>query len=231
MLKKMLTVAVLITFFQTVIFAQTANDEARIESILKQMTLEEKIDAIGGVNGFDVPGLARLNLPLLKTADSPFGVRRDSRSNVMVGGIALAATWNPVLARETGTQIGRDARSRGVSYSLGPGVNIYRSPLNGRNFEYLGEDPFLGSRLVVPFIEGEQSQGVSSTVKHFIGNNSEYWRHTSDSVIDERTMREIYLPIFEAAVKDAKTGAVMCSYNLVNGEHMSANSKINNGIL
>ena len=231
MLKKILTVAVLITFFQTVIFAHNAKDEAGIESILKQMTLEEKIDAIGGVNGFDVPGLKRLNLPLLKTADSPFGVRRDSRSNVMVGGIALAATWNPLLARETGTQIGRDARSRGVSYSLGPGVNIYRSPLNGRNFEYLGEDPFLGSRLVVPFIEGEQSQGVSSTIKHFIGNNSEYWRHTSDSVIDERTMREIYLPIFEAAVKDAKTGAVMCSYNLVNGEHMSANSKINNGIL
>ena len=231
MLKKILTVVVLITFFQTMIFAQSAKDEARIESILKQMTLEEKIDAIGGVNGFDVLGLARLNLPLLVAADSPFGVRSGSRSNVMVGGIALAATWNPMLARETGTQIGRDARSRGVNYSLGPGVNIYRSPLNGRNFEYLGEDPFLGAKMVVPFIEGEQSQGVSSTVKHFLGNNSEYWRHTSDSVIDERTMREIYLPIFEAAVKDAKTGAVMCSYNLVNGEHMSANSAINNGIL
>ncbi len=231
MLKKILTAAVLITFFQTLIFAQNAKDEARVESILKQMTLEEKVDAIGGVNGFDVPGLARLNLPLSVAADSPFGVRSGSRSNVMVGGIALAATWNPMLARETGMQIGRDARSRGVNYSLGPGVNIYRSPLNGRNFEYLGEDPFLGSKLVVPFIEGEQSQGVSSTVKHFLGNNSEYWRHTSDSVIDERTMREIYLPIFEAAVKDAKTGAVMCSYNLVNGEHMSANSAINNGIL
>ena len=196
MLKKISTVVVLITFFQTMIFAQSAKDEARIESILKQMTLEEKIDAIGGVNGFDVLGLARLNLPLLVAADSPFGVRSGSRSNVMVGGIALAATWNPMLARETGTQIGRDARSRGVNYSLGPGVNIYRSPLNGRNFEYLGEDPFLGAKMVVPFIEGEQSQGVSSTVKHFLGNNSEYWRHTSDSVIDERTMREIYLPIF-----------------------------------
>ena len=126
MLKKILTVVVLTTFFQTMIFAQSSKDEARIESILKQMTLEEKIDAIGGVNGFDVLGLARLNLPLLKAADSPFGVRSGSRSNVMVGGIALAATWNPMLARETGTQIGRDARSRGGNYSLGPGVYIYR---------------------------------------------------------------------------------------------------------
>ena len=231
MLKKILTVIVLIAFFQTLIFAQNAKDEARVESILKQMTLGEKIDAIGGVNGFDVLGLARLNLPLLVAADSPFGVRSGSRSNVMVGGIALAATWNPSLARETGTQIGRDARSRGVNYSLGPGVNIYRSPLNGRNFEYLGEDPFLGAKMVVPFIEGEQSQGVSSTVKHFIGNNSEYWRNTSDSVIDERAMREIYLPIFEAAVKDAKIGAVMSSYNITNGKYMSANGEIVNGIL
>ena len=211
--------------------AQSDASEARIESILQRMTLEEKLDAIGGINVFDVRGLERLGIPQLKTADSPFGVRRDSRSNVMVGGIALAATWNPMLAKATGTQIGRDARSRGVAYLLGPGVNIYRSPLNGRNFEYLGEDPFLGSRLVVPFIQGIQSQGVASTVKHFIGNNSEYWRHTSDSVIDERAMREIYLPIFEAAVKEGNVAAVMCSYNLVNGEYMSANSTINNGIL
>lgn len=212
-------------------WAQSNPSEARIEAILQKMTLEEKIDAIGGVNGFDVRGLERLGIPLLKTADSPFGVRRDSRSNVMVGGIALAATWNPALAEATGVQVGRDARSRGVAYSLGPGVNIYRSPLNGRNFEYFGEDPFLGSRLVVGYINGLQSQGVSATVKHFLGNNSEYWRNTSDSVIDERTMREIYLPIFEAAVKEAKTGSVMSSYNITNGKHMSANNEIVNGIL
>ena len=211
--------------------AQTNSVESRVESILQKMTLEEKIDAISGVNGFDVRGFERLGIPLLKTADSPFGVRRDSRSNVMVGGIALAATWNPALAQETGLQVGRDARSRGVAYSLGPGVNIYRSPLNGRNFEYFGEDPFLGSRLVVGYINGLQSQGVSATVKHFLGNNSEYWRNTSDSVIDERTMREIYLPIFEAAVKEGKTGAVMSSYNLVNGKYASANSEIANEIL
>ena len=213
------------------ILGQTNTSEARVESILQKMTLEEKIDAIGGVNGFDVRGLERLGIPLLKTADSPFGVRRDSRANVMVSGIALAATWNVKLAEQTGLQIGRDARSRGVAYSLGPGVNIYRSPLNGRNFEYFGEDPYLGSRLVVPFIQGMQTQGVSATVKHFLGNNSEYWRNTSDSVIDERTMREIYLPIFEAAVKEGKTGAVMSSYNITNGTYMSANSDIVNGIL
>lgn len=211
--------------------AQSNDSEKRIESILQKMTLEEKIDAIGGINGMDVRGFERHGIPLLKAADSGFGVRRDNRANSMVGGIALAATWNPDLAGETGLQLGRDARSRGVHYSLGPGVNIYRSPLNGRNFEYFGEDPFLGSRLVVPFIKGVQSQGVSATVKHFIGNNSEYWRNTSDSVIDERTIREIYLPIFEAAVKEAETGAVMSSYNLVNGTYMSANGDIVHKIL
>lgn len=228
---KKISLLIALFLFVSGISGQTNSVETRVESILQKMTLEEKIDALGGINGFDVRGFERLGIPLLKTADSPFGVRRDSRSNVMVSGIALAATWNPKLAEETGLQIGRDARARGVHYSLGPGVNIYRSPLNGRNFEYFGEDPYLGSRLVVPFVNGIQSNGACATVKHFIGNNSEYWRNTSDSVIDERTMREIYLPIFEAAVKDAKTGSIMCSYNLVNGKHMSENGEIINGIL
>ena len=125
--------------------AQTNSIDTRVESILQKMTLEEKIDAIGGVNAFDVRGLERLGIPLLKTADSGFGVRRESRANSMVGGIALAATWNVKLAGETGLQIGRDARARGVHYSLGPGVNIYRSPLNGRNFEYLGDAALFGN--------------------------------------------------------------------------------------
>ena len=211
--------------------AQTNSVETRVESILQKMTLEEKIDALGGVNGFDVRGLERLGIPLLKTADSPFGVRRDSRSNVMVGGIALASTWNTNLAQATGLQIGRDARSRGVSYSLGPGVNIYRSPLNGRNFEYFGEDPFLTSKLAVGYINGVQSQGVSATIKHYLANNSEFARHTSDSIVDERTLREIYLPAFEAAVKEAKTGAIMDSYNFINGLHASENGRFNNEIL
>lgn len=230
-MKKNLLKLLIVVFAVTCsVSAQNSANESRVEAILQKMTLEEKIDALGGL-GFDVRGFERLGIPQLKTADSPFGVRRDSRSNVMVSGIALAATWNTKLAGETGLQIGRDARSRGVAYSLGPGVNIYRSPLNGRNFEYFGEDPFLGSRLVVPFISGLQSQGVSATVKHFIGNNSEYCRNTSDSIIDERAMREIYLPIFEAAVKEGKTASVMSSYNLVNGKYMSANSEITNEIL
>lgn len=193
----------------------------RVESIVKQMTLEEKVDLLGGVNFFDIKGAPRVGLPMMATADGPFGVRRYSRTNVMAGGIALAATWNPDLAQRVGTEIGRDARARGVHFYLAPGVNIYRSPLNGRNFEYLGEDPWLASRIAVGVIKGVQSKGVAATIKHFLGNNSEFARHTTDSVIDERTAREIYLPAFEAAVKEANVAAVMSSYNLVNGEHMS----------
>jgi len=201
--------------------------ERRVDSILAQLTLEEKIGPLGGVNIFDVPGLARLGIPQLGTADSPFGVRATGPSTLYVGGIALAATWNPQLAERVGTEIGRDARARGKHYSLGPGVNIYRSALNGRNFEYLGEDPFLASRMVVPFINGIQRQGVSATIKHFMGNNSEYWRNKSDSRIDERALREIYLPAFEAAVREARVGAIMPSYNLTNGTYMTANRRLN----
>ncbi|MDQ3949045.1 MAG: glycoside hydrolase family 3 C-terminal domain-containing protein [Gemmatimonadota bacterium] len=201
--------------------------ERRVESLLARLTLDEKIGLLGGVNGFDVPGLPRLGIPQLGTADSPFGVRADGPSTVYAGGIGLAATWNPALAEQVGMQLGRDARARGKHYSLGPGVNIYRSPLNGRNFEYYGEDPFLGARIAVGFIRGVQSQGVSATIKHYVGNNSEFWRNTSDSRIDERTLREIYLPIFEAAVKDASVGAIMSAYNLTNGEYMTANRRLN----
>src|SRR5687768_11080049 len=116
----------------------TKDVESRVQSILAQMTLEEKIDLLGGVNGFDVRGVPRLGVPMMATADGPFGVRRNSRSNVMAGGIILAATWNTELAQTVGREIGRDARARGVHFYLAPGVNIYRSPLNGRNFEYLG---------------------------------------------------------------------------------------------
>ncbi len=200
--------------------------ERRVDSLLAKLTLEEKIGLLGGVNFFDIPGLPRLGIPQLGTADSPFGVRATGPSTLYVGGIALAATWNPALAEQVGAEIGRDARARGKHYLLGPGVNLYRTPLGGRNFEYYGEDPFLGSRTVVGFITGLQRQGVSATVKHFLGNNSEFARNTSDSRIDERTLREMYLPIFEAAVKEAGTGAVMSSYNMTNGEYMSANRRL-----
>jgi beta-glucosidase len=205
--------------------------ERRTNEILEQMTLEEKLDLLGGVAGFDVRGVPRLGVPQMATADGPFGVRRYVRANVMAGGIGLAATWNTDLARQFGNEIGRDARARGVHFYLAPGVNIYRSPLNGRNFEYLGEDPFLAARMAVPLIQGVQSQGVAATVKHFVGNDSEFLRHASDSVIDERTLREIYLPAFEAAVKEARVAVVMDSYNRVNGEHMTQNRRLNVDLL
>jgi beta-glucosidase len=202
------------------------NAERRVDSLLAQMTLDEKIGLLGGVDAFDMPGLPRLGIPRLGTSDSPFGVRAIGPSTQYAAGIGLAASWNPALAQRVGTEIGRDARARGRNYSLGPGVNLYRTPLNGRNFEYYGEDPFLGSRIVVGFITGMQAQGVSATVKHFLGNNSEFARNTTDSRIDERTLREMYLPIFEAAVKEAHVGAVMASYNLTNGEYMTANHRL-----
>jgi beta-glucosidase len=205
--------------------------EKQVDAILSKMTLEQKIDLLGGINFFDVRGFPELGLPLLHTADGPIGVRNDGPATTMAGGISLASTWDTALAERVGEQIGRDARAKGKHFMLGPGVNIYRSPLNGRNFEYFGEDPFLGSRIAVGYIEGVQKQGVGATIKHFMGNNSEYDRHNSNSVIDERTMREIYLPIFEAAVKEAHVSAVMDSYNSVNGEHMTQNGAINNGIL
>ncbi len=205
--------------------------EQRVDVLLREMTPEEKIDLLGGVNLFDVRGVPRIGVPVMATGDGFFGVRRWSRSNVMPGGIALAATWNPDLASQFGTQIGRDARARGVHFYLAPGVNMYRSPLSGRNFEYLGEDPFLAARIAVPFIKGVQSQGVAATVKHYFGNNSEFARHVTDSVIDERTAREIYLPVFEAAVKEANVAAVMGSYGLVNGQHMSQSRHYNIDVL
>jgi beta-glucosidase len=212
------------------IISISGEGEQRVESILRRMTLEEKIDLLGGVDDFFIRGVPRLGLPRLKMADGPVGVRNFGPATAMVGGIALSATWNPQLARRVGVELGRDARAKGVHFLLGPGVNIYRSPLNGRNFEYFGEDPFLASRLAVGYINGVQSQNVSATIKHFIGNNSEFDRHNTDSVIDERTMREIYLPAFEAAVKEAHVGAIMDAYNLTNGAYMTQNAYLNTNV-
>src|SRR6266404_7664657 len=172
-----------------------AGVERRVEALLSQMTLEEKIDLLGGVDGFYIRGMSRIGWPRLKMADGPIGVRNYGPATAMAAGISLAATWNAALAERVGTEIGRDARAKGVHFLLAPGVNIYRAPMNGRNFEYFGEDPFLASRIAVGYIKGVQGQGVSATVKHFMGNNSEFDRHNTDSVIDERTMREIYLPV------------------------------------
>jgi beta-glucosidase len=205
--------------------------EQRVDAILIGMTLDQKIDLIGGVHGYDVRGFPSFGLPELKTADGPMGVRNYGPATAMAGGINLAATWDPALAKQVGEQIGRDARAKGVNFLLGPGVNIYRAPMDGRNFEFFGEDPYLASQIAVGYIKGVQSEGVSATIKHFVANNSEFSRHATDDIIDERTLREIYLPAFEAAVKQAHVGAVMDSYNLVNGEHMTQNKFLDTDVL
>ena len=213
--------------------ASSATDdvERRVNAILSQMTLDEKIDMLGGINEMFIRPLPRLGLPSFKMADGPLGVRNYGPATAMAGGIGLAASWDPALATRVGREIGRDARAKGVHFMLGPGVNIYRAPMNGRNFEYLGEDPYLASQIAVAYIEGMQSEGVSATVKHFLGNNSEYDRHNTDTIMDERTMREIYLPAFEAAVKQGHVGAVMDSYNLLNGTHLTQDKHANIDIL
>src|SRR5437016_166723 len=216
---------------QTSATQSTTQIEQRVDSILSRMTLQQKIDMLGGVDDFYIRDFPDLNLPRLKMADGPLGVPNYGPPTPMVGAISLAATSDPELAERVGAEIGRDGRARGVHFMLGPGVNIYRAPMNGRNFEYFGEDPFLASRIAVGYIKGVQSRGVSATIKHFMGNNSEFDRHNTNSVIDERTMREIYLPVFEAAVKEARVGAIMDSYNLTNGAHVTQNTYLNTDVV
>ncbi|HVY37765.1 MAG TPA: glycoside hydrolase family 3 C-terminal domain-containing protein [Polyangia bacterium] len=208
-----------------------AEIDRRADAILARMTLDEKIDYIGGADVFFVRAVPRLGLPAFRLADGPFGINKLGPSTTYAAGIALAAAWDPALARAVGASIARDARARGVQILLAPGVNIARAPTCGRNFEYFGEDPFLAARTAVAYIDGVQSQGVSATVKHFLGNNSEVDRHHTSSDIDPRALREIYLPAFEAAVKEAHVGAIMTSYNLVNGLHMTENAGLVNGLL
>src|SRR5271163_846086 len=205
--------------------------EQRVEAILSKMTLEQKIDMLGGQDDFYIRAYPDLGLPRLRMADGPIGVRHGGPATTMAGGISMAASWDPALATEVGAQIARDARAKGVHFMLGPAFNIYRAPMNGRNFEYMGEDPYLAGQIAVGYIQGMQSQGVSATAKHFMGNNSEFDRHNTDSIIDERTMREIYLPAFETAVKQGHVRSVMDSYNLTNGTHMTQNGYLNNEVL
>jgi beta-glucosidase len=201
--------------------------EARVNTLLQQLTLDEKIELISGDTPFRTHPIPRLNIPFFQMADGPVGAHIPAPTIAYAAGIGLAASWDRALALRVGQELGRDSRSRGAAFLLGPGVNIYRTPMNGRNFEYFGEDPFLGANIAVGYINGVQSEGVSATVKHFLGNNSEYLRHDTDSVIDERALREVYMPIFEAAVTQAHVGAIMDSYNLTNGEHMTQNKYLN----
>lgn len=161
----------------------------------------------------------------------PQGVRNDTRSTMFPCGIAAAAAWDRALVRDYGRALGQDCRARGVHILLGPGVNIYRSPLCGRNFEYYGEDPYLAAETAAAYIEGMQAEGVMACVKHFVGNNQEWNRHHVSSDIDERTLHEIYLPAFRKAVTGAKVGAVMSSYNPLNCVHMTENRPLTVGLL
>jgi beta-glucosidase len=205
--------------------------EAQAHAMLSKLTLEQKIELIGGVDDMYTHASPTIGLPRFKMSDASVGVRTWGPTTAYAGGVGLAASWDPELARRIGEGLGKDARARNVNFLLGPGVNIARSPIAGRNFEYLSEDPFLNASLDVPFIQGVQSQGVIATVKHYAVNSQEYNRHNVSSDLDERTLRELYLPAFEAAVTKGHVDAVMNSYNLINGVHATQNDYLNLKVL
>lgn len=205
--------------------------EQRVDAMLSKLTLKQKLQLIGGVDTFYIRAEPSVGFPRLKMSDGPMGVRTWGPDTAYANGIGLAATWDPSLERAVGVAMGDDARARGVNFILGPGVDIYRAPMAGRSFEYFGEDPYLDAHTAVPYIEGIQSQGVVATIKHFALNNQEYARLTVSSDIGPRALHEIYLPAFEAAVKVAHVGAIMDSYNLVNGVHSTQSHLLNVEIL
>lgn len=204
----------------------------RAHELVSRMTLDEKIKCLSGKTSFSLNGVERLGVPVVLLADGPQGIRNHApHSTLYPSGILAAATWNRDIVNLYGASLGDDARARGVGILLGPGVNIYRSPLCGRNYEYMGEDPYLTSEMATQYIKGVQSKGVIATIKHFAGNNQEWNRHHVSSDIDERTLHEIYFPAFRKAVQDAGVGAVMDSYNLINGVHATENPWLNINIL
>lgn len=203
-------------------------DKDRAAAIVSQMTIDEKIELVSGkIDGFRTYAIPRLGIPSIRMADGPQGVRNiDGKiihSTYFPCGVSAAATWNRDAVREMGAGIGSAAKAHGVQIMLGPGVNIYRSALCGRNFEYYGEDPYLASETAVNYIEGMQDQGVMATIKHFALNQQEFDRHAVSSNADERTINEIYFPTFRRAVEEAGVGAVMTSYNPINGLHAAEN--------
>ena len=229
----------------TPLYADAAQPvETRVNDLLARLTLAEKIALVHADSKFTTAAIPRLGIPRRWLSDGPHGVREDvgpdtwnaaghtdDFSTAMPAGICLAATWNPQLGFHEGEAIGQEARARGKDIMLGPGVNILRTPLCGRNFEYLGEDPFLAARMCVGYIRGEQSQDVSSCVKHFALNNQEFKRGSINVEVDERALREIYLPAFQAAVQDAGVWCVMGAYNQFRGQHCCHNDYLLNQIL
>ena len=209
------------------------SDKARAEELVSQMTVDEKISLIAGDrdNHFYTVGIERLGIPVLRTADGPQGIRNKTKSTYYPSGIAAAATWNPETTRSIGEGLGLDAKARGVAILLAPGVNIYRSALCGRNFEYYGEDPYLAGEMVSAYIQGVQEQGVIATVKHFACNNQEYNRYGVSANVDERTLNEIYFPAFRKAVEKGHVAAVMTTYGPLNGPHTPENAWLIKGNL
>ena len=204
--------------------------EERVTDLLKQLTLEEKIQMLSGGGVMKTAGIQRLGIPEFLMSDGPMGTRNYGPSTAYPNGVALAASWNLDLAFKAGESIGRDARSRGVNILLAPGMNLYRSPLCGRNFEYLGEDPLVAGEIASAYIRGVQSKQVAATAKHFAGNEQEFDRNNLTSNIDERTLHELYLKPFSKAVKSG-AWCVMNSYNPLNGVHATQNDRLNNGLL
>jgi beta-glucosidase len=215
----------------------------RVQQILQQMTLEEKASLCSGLNFWYLKGIERLGVPSIMVTDGPHGLRKQRTepdhielnesvpATCFPTASAVAATWNRDLIYQVGAALGEECRQEKVGVILGPGVNIKRSPLCGRNFEYFSEDPYLTGEIAKNYINGVQSQGVGTSLKHFAVNNQEYRRMTIDAVVDERTLREIYLTGFEIAVKEAQPWTVMCSYNRINGIYASDHNYLINDIL
>ena len=212
--------------------AAPSSADARADALIKQMTLEEKISLLGGdTDHFSTHAVARLGVPKLVMADGPQGIRNYPPSCSFPCGAALAATWDTQLAAAYGKAMGLEARARGVNFILGPGMNICRVPVNGRNFEYLGEDPFLAGKIAANWVRAAQAQGVITTVKHYAANNQEWNRESVDEQINARTLQEIYLPAFRRAVQEGGAHAVMAAYNRVNGAYCAENDVLLNQIL
>ncbi len=206
-----------------------------IEKILSQMTLEEKVALCSGADFWQTKAMERHGIPSFFLCDGPHGLRKQEQTGDMLGihasrqatcfpaEVTTAASWNPELLEAIGAAIGEEARDQGVGLVLGPGVNLKRNPLCGRNFEYFSEDPYLAGKLAAAFVRGVQSQGVGTSLKHFAANSQEDRRFTSDGVLDERTLRELYLTAFEIAVKEGRPSTLMCAYPKLNGVHCSDN--------
>ena len=246
-MKKIFFTALLLTLIITIpLFAQKSSDamDTKIEEIVKQLTLKEKLDMCHAQSKFSSKGVPRLGIPEIWMSDGPHGVRAEiawddwSHANwtndsctAFPALTCLAATFNPELAYKYGKAIGEEARYRKKDILLGPGVNIYRTPLNGRNFEYMGEDPYLASKMVVPYIHGVQENGVAACVKHYVLNNQEHWRDHINVELSDRALYEIYLPAFKAAVQEGNVWSIMGAYNQYRGQYCCHNELLVNKIL